>query len=313
MGSLPSSKQLQLNAVTSPIRKGGITAALLSSFGWSMTGIWVRHIPTVTAAQLTAARLIIAGVLSLVALALLRKRILRLSTVKSPVTWILGGLLGLYYLLAVSAFQGAPVGQIALIISASPLFAIGFDYWCGATVRRTDFFGVCLALVGLGIALSESYSKMRSPNYHWVAYLYALGASFTTSAFAFVSHEAESRKIGAKGAEIVIVTTLLGFLLLPVGDGLGNYCSLSNVIPMIGLSLISTAIPSFSFSYATKRLAPVLTTTVRLSTPIMATFFAWLFLNEAPSWLFFIGATICLAGIAVVILIPTVKKQEEFS
>jgi hypothetical protein len=62
MGSLPSSKQLQLNAVTSPIRKGGITAALLSSFGWSMTGIWVRHIPTVTAAQLTAARLNIAGV-----------------------------------------------------------------------------------------------------------------------------------------------------------------------------------------------------------------------------------------------------------
>lgn len=67
------------------------------------------------------------------------------------------------------------------------------------------------------------------------------------------------------------------------------------------LGAVSTTVPTIGYAAASRRLAPVLTTTYRLLTPICAALLAALVLDEMPSKWLLPGGTLVLAGIALVL------------
>jgi drug/metabolite transporter, DME family len=66
---------------------------------------------------------------------------------------------------------------------------------------------------------------------------------------------------------------------------------------ILGLGILSTAIPTICYSFAAKHLSPILTTTLNLLTPIFATLIAVLLLKEQFPILSLIGAVLIIIGI----------------
>ena len=65
--------------------------------------------------------------------------------------------------------------------------------------------------------------------------------------------------------------------------------------------MLSTAIPTFTNSYASKRVNPTVHTMISLSTPMLASILAFLFLGESVSVVQIFGIAVTLFGILVTV------------
>ena len=72
------------------------------------------------------------------------------------------------------------------------------------------------------------------------------------------------------------------------------------LVAFAGLGIICTAIPTLGYAIASRRLAPILTTTVLMIEPIFAVVFAYLILKEVPSPLLVPGGLLVLGGLVFI-------------
>ena len=75
----------------------------------------------------------------------------------------------------------------------------------------------------------------------------------------------------------------------------------SSLLLLVALSILCTAIPSFVFAFASKRLPPVVTATISLLLPLFAGAFAYLTLGEKVPLTAIPGSAFVLAGIVMIL------------
>ena len=286
--------------VTLRLDRTGLSLAVLSAATWSLAGVWVRLLPGVPLATVVAGRLALA-LLVLAPVVWLRRRALGRPGASG---WALAALMAGYYVAAVAAFRLAPVAEATLFVNASPLFAVGWALARREPLTRGQVWGTALALAGVAVIVGPGLLSGVDADRQrlWgdaVALLAAAGMAAYAVAF---------QRLGDRAPSPLLVTTLtfvLGAVALAAlagGMGAVAFAGLDGPAPwgaMVGLAVVTTAVPTLAYSTASQRLPAVVTTTVRLLTPAFAAVAAWWALGEVPSAWLLPGGALVVAGLGL--------------
>ncbi|WP_197495737.1 DMT family transporter [Acidihalobacter yilgarnensis] len=279
------------------IDRRGVMGAVVTSMSWAATGVWVNLAPALSPLALVAWRLLLAAALFW----LLFPRVRRGFGLQA---WGLGAMLVAYYLAAVFAFQHAPVGEVALCIGCAPLFVLLYQALIGRWPTWREIVAVALTLAGLVVMvwpglLGTGVARM------WSGLLVALVAAALTAAYATLHRRLALRQRAPSGAEIGRTAFApLGAALLAVAWLHGPSVrvlplEILPVIAVIGLGIVSTALPTVAVAVASSRLPAFLNTLIRLTTPLFATGFGWAFLAQQPTAWTVAGGALILSGLFV--------------
>lgn len=284
------------------IDRMGLSAVLVTAAAWGMTGVFVRFLSDFSAPEIVAGRLIFS--LLLIGPLVVWSRQHRQAWVidcASLATWALSGLLFVYYCAAVAAFGLAPVSDVALLISVSPLFILVYRLFGTRRFHPVEWIGALIALVGvflitLGEAVAGGLSLTRLEGD-----LLALGAAWATATYATVSSHLSGTQRAPRAISVAFTASLVGGAIALAVAAIFGSLALERLdhaatLNFIGLGIISTAIPSLAYAMGSLRLPPLITTTIRLLTPIFATVFALLILGEYPSIWTIPGGVMILVG-----------------
>ncbi len=281
----------------------------VTAMTWGLTGVFVHLLPRIHPATITAARLLIALAAALVPSLLFRLPKGRCkSTLVRPESYVLATLLAGYYLLATTAFQMAPVAEIALLLSTPPLFVIAIARMLGEPPSRAATLGAVLAVGGIAVILSPGLSLTGSnpASNPFLGGSLALCAALLTAVYAY-SHQRLSRKGVSLDARTV---TYMTFFIGGVGSGLIAALTpssspfgqdLGSIPVLLALGVLSTAVPTLGFAVVSNRLPAIMTSTISLFIPLFSGVFAYLMLGERITPQFMLGSTLVLWGVAMII------------
>jgi len=290
-----------------PDYRRGLAAAGTTVFAWSFTGIFVRLLPALCPFFLTGTRLLIA--FSTVTPVLLVSRAKRRSLARvllTKRTWGLASSLVAYYVLAVSAYQYAPVAEVSVLGATGPLFVLGFKYLRRSEVKRHEAFGALAALVGvLVIFLPNLLNQHGAGATRLRGHALALSCAFAAAVYAWQYRTAakeseEEIDPPAVSAVAFGFGTLVSFTLSPALWTASPESLLKGptLLAFLALGIISTAVPSVTYAIASQKLPVVVATTSQLLIPVFSTVLAAALLRELPSPWLVPGGALVLLGMA---------------
>ncbi len=283
----------------------GLMAALCAAATWGMAGIFIRWLPGWSPFAILAGRFLISTVVMLPILLLapnIRHNLTR-SLRTLPIWWLslppIGG-----YVLGTTALQMAPVGEVTLLFTTSPLFIIAYKYVAGLHIQRSESFGMFVAMAGVSAIALPQLSINRATSWQTLlGYLLALAAAGLVAIYTFWFNQLAHQNIAPKSIDIVFVTCLLGSVLsllctiLFSNLSIGMKIDSQVILVLSGLAILSTALPFLCYTVAAQRLPVVMTTAILLLEPMFAVLFASIALQEIPSFWFGIGSILVLWGL----------------
>jgi drug/metabolite transporter (DMT)-like permease len=282
----------------------GLMAAILATATWGMVGIFVRWLPGWSPLSILAGRFLAATAVMLPILLLtpnIRHHLTR-SLYRPSIWWLsllaIGG-----YLLGTMALQMAPIGEVTLLFTTSPLLIIVYKSVVRLPIRRNEGFGMVFAMMGVGLIMLPQLSIAKATSWQIiVGYLLALGAAGLIALYTVWFNALASQNLAPRATNVVFVTCLLGSVLslscvvfskLSIGSGIDRQA----ILVLSGLGILSTALPFFCYTVASQRLPVILTTAILLLEPLFAVFFASIALQEIPSLWFGIGSILVFWGL----------------
>jgi drug/metabolite transporter (DMT)-like permease len=291
----------------------GLITALFATATWGMVGIFVRWLPGWSPFAVLAGRFLVATAAMLPILLLMPsiRHDLTRSLRIPPIWWLSLLAIGSSFL-GTTAFQMAPVGEVTLLFTTSPLFIIAYKYVMRLDIKRGESWGILIATAGVIIILLPQFSSDRAISWQTiVGYLLALGAAGVVTLYTVLFNTFTDRGIAPKSINIVFMTCLLGGTLFLLCTIFSNKLSLETGIDLakltlrerqeicvlLGLGILSTALPFFCYTVAAHRLPIVLTTSILLLEPMFAVLFASIALREIPSLWFGIGSILVFWGL----------------
>lgn len=301
---------------TSPqanLDKPGFIAAGLAAVGWASTGIFVRYLPGWPPLDIVTGRFFIALIaVSLLIIVSRQKNSFKRSLLQ-PKSWFLSALMICYYLCATVAFQLAPVGEVALCISTSPLFVLVFQLVLKRPTAHIEKLGSLIAFIGVILVFIPSLGHNNTVFAQRTSgVLLSLVGAMIMATYALSYQTGDNTQAAPASAAVAFLTFLLGFMLLAGWLVLSGHLAelhfsfpLKPVLVLAGLGTVATIMPTICYSLASQRLSPMLTTSVRLLTPIFAALFGIVFIAEIPTTWFWLGGTLVIGGL----LLMTVKRN----
>ncbi|MGC1306056.1 MAG: DMT family transporter [Phormidesmis sp.] len=282
----------------------GIAIALTSTATWATAGIFIRWLPGWSPFAILAGRFLIAmlALLPIVLSPNLRHQLF--DSVRSPFIWALSLPMIGGYLLGTTAFQMAPVGEVTLLISTSPLFVVAYKLLAKIRVHRSEGTGTALATAGISLILLPQISVSQGASWQAITgYAFALTAAGLLAVYTVCLEALARRGKTFRSVNLVFVTCLLGCLLSffctafstqPTGStGLSQV----SFLVLLGLGILSTATSTLFYTIAAQRLPALLSAAILLTEPIFAVLFASVALKEIPSLWFGIGSLFVLGGL----------------
>jgi drug/metabolite transporter (DMT)-like permease len=138
----------------------GLMAALFAAATWGMVGIFVRWLPGWSAFAVLSGRFLVATAVMLPIVLLvpsIRSDFTR--SLRTPPIWWLSLLAIGSSFLGTTAFQMAPVGEVTLLFTTSPLFIIAYKYVMRLDIKRGENRGILIATNGVIIILLPQFSS----------------------------------------------------------------------------------------------------------------------------------------------------------
>jgi drug/metabolite transporter (DMT)-like permease len=280
----------------------GLIAAFCATATWGMSGIFVGWLAGWSPFAVLAGRFLVATATMLPILFLVpsvRRGFIR-SFDNPIICWL--SLLGVGgYVFGTTAFQIAPVGEVTLLCTTSPLFIIAYKYIAGLQIKRSESLGTLLAAIGISSIALPRLSTDRSEQ-AILGYCLALGAAACVAVYTFWFNRLTERNIAPKSFDIVFVTCSLGSII-SLSCMFFSQRSIAIAIDLkvsfilLGFGIFSTALPFYCYTVAAQRLPVILTTAILLLEPIFAALFASLALGEIPSFWFGIGSVLIFWGL----------------
>lgn len=282
----------------------GLMAALCAAATWGMVGVFIRWLPGWSSFAVLAGRFLVATAAMLPILFLapsVRHDFTR--SVCASLTWCLSLLAIGGSILGTTAFQMAPVGEVTLLFTTSPLFIIAYKYVVRLHIKRSEGIGMLLATAGVSLIIFPQLSTDKAVFWETMAgYLLALGAAVLIAVYTLWFNTLAKQSIAPKSINVVFLTCLLGGVLsflcavfskASIGIGINKQV----ILVFLGLGILSTALPFLCYTVAAQRLPVVLTTAILLLEPIFAVLFASVALQEIPSLWFGIGSVLVFWGL----------------
>ena len=140
--------------------KIGFLAALFSALAWSTTGIFVRFLNDFSAIEIVAGRCLIGLFFMLLFLVISRGGLSKKIWI-SKHSWLLGLLMAGYFLLVVTAYQIAPVAEVAILTNTTPLFALFYRRLKGLSITSNEVWGICLGVIGVVLVVISGASSYQ--------------------------------------------------------------------------------------------------------------------------------------------------------
>jgi drug/metabolite transporter (DMT)-like permease len=291
----------------------GLIAAMFATATWGMVGIFIRWLPCWSPFAVLAGRFLVATAALLPILLLVPsiRHDLTRSLGTPPIWWLSLLAIGSSFL-GTTAFQMAPVGEVTLLFTTSPLFIIAYKYVMRLDIKRGEGWGILIATTGVILILLPQFSSDRVTSWQTiVGYLLALGAAGVVTLYTVLFNTFTDRGVAPKSINIVFMTCLLGgslsllctifFTKLSLETGIDSakltLRERQEIFVLLGLGLLSTALPFFCYTVAAQQLPIVLTTAILLLEPMFAVLFASIALQEMPSLWFGIGSILVLWGL----------------
>lgn len=286
-----------------------LAAAAITAVTWGLTGIFIRLLPSHSQLVITAGRLAIALAVSVAILGLSAELRAGLRAVwRRPLAYALAALLTAYYLLATAAFQMAPVAEVALLLSTPTLFVLGFRTLRKDLPTHWEIAGALIALGGIATIMAPRLQTSAAHGPHLAGDALALCAAVLTASYAFLSRIQTEKGNPLDSGGISVLTFLIGSvplgILAAMQSGESAWTWPKDIVewlPWLGLGVLSTAIPTLGYAWASRRLPATASATISLFIPLFAGFFAWLILDDALSPLFVAGCSMVLGGVAMIV------------
>lgn len=282
----------------------GLGSACLASVGWAFTGIFVRWLEELTVVEITGWRMLVGAAATLPWLvAAPERRQAGAGALLQARAWALGSLLLVYYLLGVAAFRFVPVAEAALLINTTPIFVLGLHRIAGERVTSRQVAGSTTALLGVATVLLPSLGWRGTASDRLLGDGLALTAAGTRAVYVLLYRRFELHGARLRPRLISALTLLLGSSLLTATRYPGDF-DRADWIAVLALGLVATALPTLTYAVAASRLAPTVTATFGLTTPILAALLAHALLAETPSVWVVVGGGLVLTGLALVLATP---------
>jgi drug/metabolite transporter (DMT)-like permease len=283
----------------------GLMAALCATATWGMVGVFVRWLPGWSPFVILAGRFLVATTVMLPIFLLVPsiQHNLTRSLRTPPIWWLSLPAIG-SYILGTTAFQMAPIGEVTLLFTTSPLFIIAYKYIVRLHIKRDEGFGMLIAMAGVSLILLPQLSSNKFVSWHTMTgYLLALGAAGLLALYTFWFNKFTNQNIAPKSINVVFLTCLLGSVLSLLcaifftKSSIGIGVDKQVIFILSGLGILSTALPFFCYTVAAQRLPVVLTTAIVLLEPMFAVLFASIALQEIPSPWFGMGSILVFWGL----------------
>jgi drug/metabolite transporter (DMT)-like permease len=280
-------------------------AALCATATWGMSGIFVRWLPGWSPFLVLTGRFLVAIAALLPILLLspdIRSHLMRsLST--RLIWWLSLPAIG-SYILGTAAFQMAPVGEVTLLFTTSPLFIVAYKAMTHLPIKRSESVGILLAAVGVSLLLLPKLSIKQINDWQPIAgYILAFGAAGLVAHYTVWFSALAKQELAPRSIEIVFVTFLLGgflsLLCFIIFSKLSVAIEISRqaILIVSGLGILSTAVPFLCYTVAAQRLPIMLSTALLMLEPAFAALFASLVLQEVPSPWFGMGSLLICSGL----------------
>lgn len=202
-------------------------------------------------------------------------------------------------------FQGSlaltTVASAVTLVTMSPLFvAIGAWWWLGERTRRRTWIGMALTMVGaLVIGLADA-SAIELGGRALVGDAMAFAGALAVTGYLLFGRVAR-RDVAATTYSAVVyawAAALLLVLCVALGVPLWGY-SPATWLAILGILVGPQLLGHTVFNTLLSSVPPTIVSVVVLAEPVGATILAWLLLSELPAPLFWVGAPLVLAGVAV--------------
>ena len=295
--------------MSAKLNSQGIAIALLSTATWAMAGIFIRWLPGWSPFAIVAGRFFVATIalLPIVLSPKLRRELF--YSLQTPYIWslslpMIGG-----FLLGTAAFQMAPVGEVTLLFTTSPLFVAAYKILSGARIYRNESVGTLLAFAGVGLIMLPQIQTSVAGGTSWqtlMGYVFALIGAGLLAVYVLWFGAIARKGILLRPINIVFVTCLLGCVLsslctlLLSGSASAFNLNGQTALVILGLGVLSTAMSTLLYTVAAQRLPALLATAFLLTEPLFAVMYASVLLKEAPSLWFGFGGVFVLVGLLLI-------------
>ena len=294
----------------------GLYAGLIAILGWGMAGMFIKLMPSISPIWVSAVRSLIA-VIVLLGYVWMRPSLRKgLRKINTKLNWELGFYTAAFYFFAVIAYQLASVAEAALVLSTTPLFILAWGIIRGVPVSKNETLGALVAAGGVLLIFLPrlGFDESQKETQLWGLLAALIGCLIIALFVMRLRHlEMMHRRPDIWG--INILAFLILSLPLVIGifseremiaiqqswEGDAKYVSLA-------LGIFSTALPGVGFAYASTKLPPIITTSLRFLTPVVATILAAIFLKEIPGGNIYFGGLLVLFGLLWMTLNPFGKK-----
>lgn len=290
-------------------RRLSLAEGIAAGFLFGTAALFIRMLVGVDAIAVAFWRLLIASALLILALLILRKRIsLNLARENLRHFIILGGLLGLHFVLFVSAVRETTILNATVLVNTTPIFSLIISVLLyRVRPHRIALVGVILSLIGAcAIAYGGVYTGgSTSLTGDLKATLAALAEGF------YLNYGREKRN------KLPILPTMLFIYLAATiatafaGFSLGaDFIAGQNwntVLPLLGLGVLPTAVAHTLFFSSLSHLKSFEAAAMALLEPVGATLLGMAMFAEVPTLGIVLGAALTLAG---VFFVAFEKEQE---
>ncbi len=207
-------------------------------------------------------------------------------------------------LLIIVASGMSPSSNVSAIINANPLFIFAFAPWLiKEAANRLMWLGVCLGFFGLYLIIFQSFAAPNLLAAHYLpGNLLALLATMLIAITTLYQKKYLTIYPPQVISALVFICSAILLLILAIFNhsvSLTNW-SFYSIFNLLGLGIISTALPFFIFNYGIARLGANQASAYKMTIPLFAALFAVLFLGEHLSFYTVAGLLISTIGIILV-------------
>lgn len=202
--------------------------------------------------------------------------------------------------------QTIEAGAASLLVSTTPIFsAIFAALFFQERIGRRGWFGMCFALFGVSLLVLRGVDELALS---YGALIILIGAFGESLYFVFQQRYLQTYGFLPLTIYTIIAGTIPMLFFLP-GLSQAFFTAPTSVnLTVFYLGLFPSIIPYFCLAYAIARTGASEATSVLFLTPVFTIFIAWLWLQELPTMIQFLGGFIVLVGVGLVII----KKQHTF-
>lgn len=212
-----------------------------------------------------------------------------------------GVLLALHFALWIGSLSYTTVASSVTLVTMSPLFvAFGAARFLGEAPSRRTWLGMATTMVGAVVIGLGDLVDIELGVRALIGDLMALGGAVAVAGYLLIGRSARRQVPTSVYASVVYGTAalVLAAASLLAGAALGGYPA-GTWLALLGLVVGPQLLGHTVFNALLSTVTATLVSIVVLSEPVGATLLAWLALGETPAALFWVGAPLILAGVAI--------------